>query len=78
MAVDIPISVITIEQEAFGNCRNLKDITIHWLTPLSVPFTIFQNATLSAVNLHVPAGTEDLYKADPVWRNFNIISAENI
>jgi hypothetical protein len=23
-------------------------------------------------NLHVPTGTEDLYKADPVWRNFHV------
>ncbi|GHT35459.1 hypothetical protein AGMMS49574_24900 [Bacteroidia bacterium] len=71
-SVTIPNSVTSIEEAAFKDCRNLKDVTVSWNTPLPVLTNTFENVTTSAVNLHVPAGTEALYKAAPVWKEFKI------
>jgi hypothetical protein len=69
----IPESVTTIGSNAFQNCTGLTDVTVKWPTPLSVGGTIFANVTLGSKDLHVPAGTQSLYEAAPVWGNFGTV-----
>jgi len=71
-SVTIPNSVTTIGEKAF-NCTALTDVTVSWATPLSVPANLF----ITTNTLHVPAGTKALYRADPVWGNFEIIDDGN-
>jgi hypothetical protein len=40
------------------------------MTPLSVSGNAFASVPISTCTLHVPAWTEALYKAAPVWKNF--------
>jgi hypothetical protein len=68
--------VTKIGNSAFSSCRELKDVTVSWSTPLSVEDNyIFNDITLSGVTLHVPAGTEPLYRAAPVWKDFKLATS---
>ncbi|MCL2511317.1 MAG: leucine-rich repeat protein [Bacteroidales bacterium] len=74
-SVIIPNSVNSIGSEAFHSYNSLTDVTVYWDTPLLVPTNIFNNTNVSNVNLHVPACTQDLYAAEPVWQDFNIVGS---
>jgi uncharacterized protein YjdB len=77
-SVTIPNSVTSIVNSAFGKCTGLTDITVSWATPLDIDSdgsTIFSDVNKTACTLHVPAGTEALYKAASVWKDFYIPSA---
>jgi len=67
------VSVIANSSSTFSNCSSLTDVTVNWTTPLSIGTAFFSSITLANVNLHVPAGTECVYKATPIWGIFNII-----
>jgi len=58
--------------------HRLKDVYVFWETPLKVDgfgvFCLFSNK--SVINLHVPSGTEELYKAHNFWKKFNIVANE--
>jgi hypothetical protein len=75
-SVSISNSVITIGAAAFGSCRNLKNVTVKWTTPLNLdpnnsPFNYDNN--LSNRTLYVPVGTKSLYQVAPVWQDFRTI-----
>ena len=73
-SVTIPNSVTSIwGSETFGLCFDLKDVTVNWTTPLSVPANSFRDVDLTNVTLHVPAGTKTLYEAADVWKDFGKI-----
>ncbi|MDR1357492.1 MAG: leucine-rich repeat protein [Tannerellaceae bacterium] len=76
-SVTIPNSVTAIGWYAFEDCTGLRDITVSWPTPLDIHEwdDIFLYVDLSNCTLHVPAGTEDLYAAAEVWRDFNIVAS---
>ncbi|GHT01699.1 hypothetical protein AGMMS49525_03180 [Bacteroidia bacterium] len=77
--VTIPNSVTSIGSYAFYGCRGLTDITVNWATPLSISGSgVFQNVTLSNVNLHVPENSCALYAAASVWTNFNFNCSQTI
>jgi hypothetical protein len=71
-SVLIPASVTVIESIAFANCISLKDLTVEWLIPfpLSIHADVFYGCNMTACILHVPLGTEALYRAAPVWKDF--------
>ena len=69
----IPNSVKEIKSEAFWGCIGLKDVTVGWETPLTVPDDIFGEVNTSNVALHVPTGTKTLYEAADVWMNFETV-----
>ncbi|MDR1556120.1 MAG: leucine-rich repeat domain-containing protein [Tannerellaceae bacterium] len=73
-SVTIPSSVIEIGAEAFSGCKELMEVTVRWATPLAVAANTFESVNLSAATLYVPAGTEALYQAAPVWKNFSIVA----
>lgn len=81
-AVEIPSSVKTIQNLIFSGCTELKNVTVKWDTPLSVPEDIFKGVNTANVTLHVPVGKESAYKNAEVWKNFNItatpVSTEQI
>ena len=72
-SLTIPNSIESIGDNAFSNCTALKDVTVGWATPLSVPATTFSNVNTSDVTLHVPEGTKMLYQAADVWKDFGTI-----
>jgi hypothetical protein len=74
-SVTIPDSVTEIWGYAFGYCHSLKDVTISRDTPLRIYKDVFQDVPLSQVTLRVPRGTEDLYRAAPVWGDFDQITS---
>ena len=80
--VTISSSVTTLEGNVFNACFNLKDVTVSWIIPLNIPSTNFSVVNNTGVTLHVPAGTENLYKVAPVWKDFKIstytVDNENI
>ena len=69
----IPKSVTMIGSLAFGSNGYLQDVTVEWLTPLSIPnYSYIFNFSYRAT-LHVPAGTKALYEVAPVWKEFGTI-----
>ena len=71
--IDIPAGVTKIENFAFSNnCSKLADVTVHWTDAGSVvnPGTAFASA--QGAVLHVPAGTNSLYRHAEGWSNFVI------
>jgi uncharacterized protein YceK len=72
-SVTIPNSVSFMDYYYFKDCINLSSVTVNWPTPLPVSDITFYNVNTSAVTLNVPAGTEALYKAAPIWKDFNIV-----
>ena len=71
--IDIPAGVTSINYYAFqGNCSKLADVTVHWTDAGSVvnPTTAFASA--QGAVLHVPAGTNSLYRHAEGWSNFVI------
>jgi len=63
-------NITSISAYAFGGCTALKDVTVYWATPLSVPASTFNGVNTQAATLHVPAGTKTLYQAALVWKDF--------
>ncbi len=73
-SISIPNSVTSIGDTAFVNCIGLTVVTLNNTTPISINATVFNNSNLSDLSLNVPAGTESLYKAALVWKDFYSIS----
>jgi hypothetical protein len=69
-SIIIPGSVTTIGEFAFQKCSGLTDITVNWATPLSVNSNVFYDVNTTTCTLHVPAGTESLYRNASVWKDF--------
>jgi len=69
VSVTLPNSVRYIRDLAFMNCINLKDVTVSWIIPFdtSIGGGLFGGVETSRVNLHVPAGTENLYRVACSW-----------
>jgi hypothetical protein len=74
-SVTIPASVTDIGSMIFWNCNSLEDITVNWSTPLPINVNVFYEVNTAGITLHVPYGTEELYRADAVWGTFNIVAS---
>ena len=68
--IDIPASVTAIGADAFG-CNNLKYVYVNWTDASKIP-SISTNTFRSGINLFVPTGTEEIYLAADVWKDFQI------
>ncbi|GHT62778.1 hypothetical protein AGMMS50239_17080 [Bacteroidia bacterium] len=74
-------NVKTISNMAFAYCRGLKEVVVEWQAPLggaALASNIFYGVPAKDVTLKVPAGTESLYKAAPVWKEFFIHAAVSV
>lgn len=74
-SINIPGSVTSIEYDAFFYCENLKDITVNWtdLSGVNTDAGAFEDVPIEQVNLHVPAGTKNIYAAVEPWSRMNIL-----
>lgn len=86
--VTIPSSITSIGDKAFKGCSNLKSITLYITTPISLAVagtrgamtradgnSVFDGVDKATCILYVPEGSVDLYKAAPVWKDFQNILA---
>ena len=84
--VSIPSSITSIGDKAFKGCSNLKSITVYITTPISLAVagtrgamtradgnSVFDGVDKATCILYVPEGSVDLYKAAPVWKDFQNI-----
>jgi hypothetical protein len=72
----LPPSVRSIDDEAFVNTNRLKELYLYTMQPLPINGTTFHmNATsmFNKLNVHVPVGAGDAYRAASVWKEMNII-----
>jgi hypothetical protein len=74
VSVTIPEDVTSIGDYAFYRCRGLKDVTVGWSIPLPVNALVFNGVNTAGITLHVPEGTETLYREAAVWKNFGTIT----
>ncbi|WP_034101008.1 leucine-rich repeat protein [Flavobacterium psychrophilum] len=73
-SVTIPNSVTAIGNDAFEKCRSLTKVNCYITMPLIINANVFRNITQSNCALNVPTGTQAVYQAAAVWRNFSPIS----
>lgn len=63
-----------IGDEAFENCSKLDIVYLEALTPPTLYYSAFSNSYPEYITLHVPVGTEELYRSADNWKKFgNII-----
>ena len=67
-----PSSVSNIADYALSY-TGLKNVTVHWISPLQIKDNVFEGTDLSVSTLKVPVGTKELYEDTPVWKNFGFI-----
>ena len=77
-SITIPNSVTSIENSAFKGCEALKDLHIRCEHPedLEIKTNAFDDTPIENCTLHVPAGTEDAYRAHPVFGKFKEVVIE--
>ena len=68
-SINIPNGVTSIGEGAFKNCMRLDSVSVHWQTPLKVPY-IFDGMTFSRTRLIVPFGRRNVYQSASVWKDF--------
>ena len=72
----LPPSVRSIEDEAFAYTQKLRDLYVYTQEPLAITTSMFHynaTSTYNKVNVHVPVGAGDAYRAAPVWQDMNIV-----
>ena len=74
-SVSIPRSVKTIGAGAFQSCTGLRDIYSQIMNPADVElgWGVFLDVATDTCVLHVPYGTEDLYRDADQWKDFFIL-----
>ncbi len=65
--VTIPASVIGIGESSFAGCCNLVVLNVEAVIPPAIASNTF-NGVHKNIQLNIPAGSEDLYKANPNWQ----------
>lgn len=70
--VTIGSGVTTIGAMSFMSCTALTTIYNYAVTPQEIDFYTFLQVPTAACSLYVPEESVELYKAAPVWKNFNV------
>ena len=73
-SVTLPTAITAIGENAFRACTKLDSVTVEWHTPLEVPANVFEGVDVANAVLSVPKGTDALYAAANVWKDFGRIS----
>ena len=71
-SVTIPAEVTYIDLAAFYECESLKEVTCLGTTPPTADSSAFVMLQTNQMTLYVPDESVDLYKATPVWTDFNV------
>ncbi|NJB81272.1 hypothetical protein GGR97_000031 [Wenyingzhuangia aestuarii] len=72
----IPNSLTNIAENAFSNCIFLTTINSKPAVPISINANVFNNITIENIDLNVPVGTQSLYEAAEVWKDFKTITED--
>ena len=71
-------SLTTLGADVFGNCANLTNVKVGWLTPLAIDDNAFNGSITheeeAYATLNVPAGTKAAYAAADGWKNFEHVA----
>ena len=71
-------SLTTLGADVFGNCANLTNVKVGWLTPLDINDNAFNGSITheeeAYATLNVPAGTKAAYAAADGWKNFEHVA----
>jgi hypothetical protein len=78
--VDIPATVNRIDSAAFGACKDLDTVFVHWtaLSSIRTSAAAFDGLTLAEVTLVVPDGRRSMYKAFEPWKYMNILEINEL
>lgn len=68
----------SISNDAFWGCRSLRTIINEAATPQRIYNSTFDIITMEEATLKVPKGAKSLYEVTSIWKNFNIITEEEI
>ena len=71
--ITIPSSVKLIIVYAFEDCSGLKDIYCNATEVPTVRYGAFDSCPISSIIVHVPEGSEDLYRETEPWSDFGSI-----
>ena len=71
-SVTIPADVTSIVMTAFMGCTKLEEVTCLATTPPTADPAAFLMLLTNQISLYVPDESVDLYKAAPVWKDFNV------
>ena len=71
-SITIPAEVTFIDLAAFYLCDSLKEVTCLGTTPPTADPSVFATLQTNQMTLYVPNESVDLYKATPVWKDFNV------
>jgi hypothetical protein len=69
-SVTFPAGLTTIDNEAFYNCTGLTSVVNQRPVPQNITRSVFGGVVLDGITLSVPAGSEALYVAADVWKEF--------
>lgn len=70
--------IVSVGNYAFANDTILDSLTINAVIPPTASSSSFEKVNVSNVNLIVPTGSEDAYKAADVWKDFFITTTTGI
>ena len=76
ISVEIPDSVTSIEEKAFEDCTNLREIHMLNNNPQNITIADMAFSGLTGCTLYVPIGTGYAYSHDERFRDFKEIKIE--
>lgn len=74
-SITIPASVQSIGDNAFAMCSKLQNMTVYAVVPPSIAQNTFDGISRTTP-VYVPTAGLNAYKADPLWRQMNIIGMD--
>lgn len=69
--ITIPVTVISIGENAFNRCNSLKEITVLAENPPMLGANVFEEVSRN-IPLYVPAGSLESYRNATVWNEFQL------
>ena len=70
-SIVLPASMVSIADNGFAQCTKLSAMTVNAMTPPAVDSKTFESVN-RAIPVYVPFGTGAIYRATPIWQEFDI------
>lgn len=70
--IELPISINSFSDYSFAY-SGLKELKVHWITPIQISENVFTGMNRGNMRLKVPLGTKQAYCASNVWCEFGDI-----